>query len=267
MVSILISIHAPLSRCDQPANLKSLIRSYFNPRTSFEVRPEGSVFPLMRCNFNPRTSFEVRQLSSSSPVLSKVISIHAPLSRCDAKKVKEQEHGKISIHAPQSGCDYMIKMCFWGQTAFQSTHPNRGATDKGSKFSNLVRTFQSTHPNRGATLTASLISWNLIFQSTHPNRGATRNPQRTPETIKISIHAPQSGCDPGMRAKMVAAMKFQSTHPNRGATDDAVASPKAFRFQSTHPNRGATKCYKNKNSWWKYFNPRTPIGVRRKSYG
>ena len=58
--------------------------------------------------------------------------------------------------------------------------------------------------------------------------------------------------------------RFQSTHPLRGAT--ALIRSGAFTekiFQSTHPLRGATLCYRLDGKPARYFNPRTPCGVRR----
>ena len=102
----LISIHAPLTRCDRVFLPHPQHPSYFNPRTSYEVRPEEvreaaravdiSIHaPLTRCDrdrffvcvicqhFNPRTSYEVRQAQKLIPEDMADISIHAPLTRCD----------------------------------------------------------------------------------------------------------------------------------------------------------------------------------------
>ena len=56
-----ISIHAPLSRCDQILFHSGYLHNYFNPRTSFEVRLFLTrLLSSTTKNFNPRTSFEVR---------------------------------------------------------------------------------------------------------------------------------------------------------------------------------------------------------------
>ena len=84
----------------------------------------------------------------------------------------------------------------------------------------------------------------LQFQSTHPVRGAT-----------FSSHPPSS---PAL---------FQSTHPVRGATPwTASAIVKLSKFQSTHPVRGATRQIRQSRPFRTYFNPRTPCGVRLRSY-
>ena len=55
-----ISIHAPLARCDCFLLLFLPATYYFNPRTSFEVRPAVPLSSWLLHHFNPRTSCEVR---------------------------------------------------------------------------------------------------------------------------------------------------------------------------------------------------------------
>ena len=145
--------------------------------------------------------------------------------------------------------------------------------------------FQSTHPLRGATAVVSCFITDTGFQSTHPLRGATEREERLNALRAISIHAPLAGCDPvlsdlrrrqfdfnprtpcGVRLKKeedaAAYEAFQSTHPLRGATSFSwslscshlisIHAPLAgcdvehtyyrtdeYTFQSTHPLRGAT---------------------------
>ena len=64
--------------------------------------------------------------------------------------------------------------------------------------------------------------------------------ERVPCPVDISIHAPLAGCDT----------------PDHGWRFDKVS------FQSTHPLRGATPAGFRPVSLDKYFNPRTPCGVR-----
>ena len=101
-----VSIHAPLARCDvRPITLPGTYFR-FNPRTSCEVRQSSmsaasvlSVFQSthllrgatdpsrrfdgeIRC-FNPRTSCEVRRAFLCFILIIVIVSIHAPLARCD----------------------------------------------------------------------------------------------------------------------------------------------------------------------------------------
>ena len=93
---------------------------------------------------------------------------------------------------------------------------------------------------RGATVsTQADISRANLFQSTHPVRGATMS--------VLAFHRTE---------------QFQSTHPVRGATPKDVAMMMALLFQSTHPVRGATRGRGSLHVQCRYFNPRTPCGVR-----
>src|SRR5690606_27120510 len=86
------------------------------------------------------------------------------------------------------------------------------------------------------------VCW-ILFQSTHPARGATMPCKPTTRFVRVSIHAPRTGCDLSLAVRYVATHEFQSTHPARGATP-------TFRLTSFYLDR---------------FNPRTPHGVRRSS--
>ena len=115
-------------------------------------------------------------------------------------------------------------------------------------------------------------------------RGATQAYEHHQHRPNISIHAPLAGCDRSRISKTIDFMLFQSTHPLRGATKKSRRPAVKFLFQSTHPLRGATK--KSRRPALKflfqsthplrgatelldkitfrirYFNPRTPCGVR-----
>ena len=100
------------------------------------------------------------------------------------------------------------------------------------------------------------------FQSTHPLRGATVSAGNVVILNYISIHAPLAGCDLLSRARNVSRKLFQSTHPLRGATLSFCDIYFFERFQSTHPLRGATYAGRCCCANPRYFNPRTPCGVR-----
>ena len=168
---------------------------------------------------------------------------------------------------------------------FQSTHPARGATERGRALSVAVGI--SIHaPREGCdprmVRSASQLS---LFQSTHPAWGATYILPLFAGYNNISIHAPREGCDgtpPGSssgrsdfnprtprgvrltwKPRLPPISIFQSTHPARGATIDWECCVPKILFQSTHPARGATP-WRSARSWTSfYFNPRTPRGVRR----
>ena len=88
---------------------------------------------------------------------------------------------------------------------------------------------------------AIMRSASTTFQSTHPMRGATKHALCTSGFTTISIHAPLAGCDEATGNGTGWFALFQSTHPLRGATRPPCLPCPAAR----------------------YFNPRTPCGVRR----
>ena len=100
------------------------------------------------------------------------------------------------------------------------------------------------------------------FQSTHPMRGATLDLCLSGLISQISIHAPHAGCDTCAQKYTYTGFAFQSTHPMRGATPFRRTSTAVFPFQSTHPMRGATSSSFCPCRYTRYFNPRTPCGVR-----
>ena len=105
--------------------------------------------------------------------------------------------------------------------------------------------FQSTLPVRGATTwTGEGQLAYQIFQSTLPVRGATM-------TIPPSPWLPTA---------------FQSTLPVRGATA-MVAAGIFHRAISIHaPRAGSDGLIERRINRYKYFNPRSPCGERRKAY-
>ena len=83
-----ISIHAPLTRCDEKP-----IRNGDHPtifQSTHLLRGATSDIATIRiafCYFNPRTSYEVRPFGIGSGRIYADISIHAPLTRCDSGRI------------------------------------------------------------------------------------------------------------------------------------------------------------------------------------
>ena len=145
----------------------------FNPRTSYEVRRDHGRTVLSLRDFNPRTSYEVRlrrsmafisstifqsthllrgaTLSDMGIEVEDIISIHAPLTRCDPLCCGPVGHVVISIHAPLTRCDWNPWQAVPVTTTFQSTHLLRGATVDRYRLPQTLG-FQSTHLLRGATV-------------------------------------------------------------------------------------------------------------------
>ena len=123
------------------------------------------------------------------------------------------------------------------------------------------------------------------FQSTHPTRGATSRQSSCTCSKKISIHAPNEGCDESdaraeavrayfnprtqrgvrpARARIAASSAiFQSTHPTRGATTRHGRRGKTAAISIHAPNEGCD-AKMNVSEWQAiHFNPRTQRGVRQ----
>ena len=123
-----ISIHAPLTGCDNLHAPVRLCPNDFNPRTPHGVRPvpDGGRFLKSRY-FNPRTPHGVRRFDLLKRIL----------------------HNQFqSTHPSRGATSYHIQAD--QNTKFQSTHPSRGATVANVENTAENR-FQSTHPSRGAT--------------------------------------------------------------------------------------------------------------------
>ena len=123
------------------------------------------------------------------------------------------------------------------------------------------------------------------FQFTHPARVRLRKRADRTQGVRVSIHAPRTGCDHredydsyrragfnsrtphGVRqvAKILKDRNvwFQFTHPARGATNCFfIITFIAITFQFTHPARGATHDRGLQPLLLRGFNSRTPHGVR-----
>ena len=147
-------------------------------------------------------------------------------------------------------------------TAFQFTHPGRGATtaacvsfmesnvsihapregcDRCILVDAYIRTgFNSRTPGGVRQARQAEINDLKAFQFTHPGRGATGDINLRRPTTDVSIHAPREGCDASFSLASAIAAMFQFTHPGRGATLGTIKS------ENDEP------C----------FNSRTPGGVR-----
>ena len=180
------------------ANFTDVSLEYgFNPRTPCEVRQaeHGQQLGRIIC-FNPRTPCEVRLFAEVFAGCQKVVSIHAPLARCDRNT--RLRSTRLCSFNPRTPCEVR--------------------QNKDGGFVNQP-VFQSTHPLRGATHKADHDRWGRMFQSTHPLRGATGWVADNGDIVTVSIHAPLARCDCFAALFFAALLRFQSTHPLRGATD------------------------------------------------
>ena len=167
---------------------------------------------------------------------------------------------------------------------FQSTHPLRGATGYKIYF-DISQIFQSTHPLRGATQCFLTLKGNVFISIHAPLAGCDATTRKQIGWfMHISIHAPLAGCDNLGGGVIGHLLYFNPRTPCgvrpyvRGLVDQdsiSIHAPLAgcdvecglrligySQFQSTHPLRGATREALLVARWKRYFNPRTPCGVR-----
>ena len=190
-----ISIHAPLTGCDNFNHKDNIFDNNFNPRTPHGVRQANTWDIKSNVNFNPRTPHGVRLISL---LLVRILLNFNPRTPHGVRRISKSN--------------------FISSSRFQSTHPSRGATgfysswrSSGQYFNprtpHGVRLkaichrvtkllFQSTHPSRGATRSIHTSFTFKAFQSTHPSRGATWRPDtvwfvrchfnpRTPHGVRL----------------------------------------------------------------------------------
>ena len=172
-----------------------------------------------------------------------------------------------------------------------------------------IHQFQSTHPARGATERGRGKTWEHPYFNPRTPRGVRpRASSMSPVRLTISIHAPREGCDshiiqttsgvfgdfnprtprgvrPGPPPGRTGGGDFNPRTPRGVRPTTSCPRKTARRFQSTHPARGATTQYSRlypfsprisihapregcdslRMWYWMamlYFNPRTPRGVR-----
>ena len=170
---------------------------------------------------------------------------------------------------------------------FQSTHPARGATC--TTLQAFCKASISIHaPREGCDIGHLLRERDIADFNPRTPRGVRRMMVifNSP-LISISIHAPREGCDHGcMAARLTDKQNFNPRTPRGVRHDDwvlavginlisihapregcdyhqIVAAYFLYAFQSTHPARGATFGLPFGFGGVRYFNPRTPRGVRR----
>ena len=213
----LISIHAPLAGCDDPA-------AFLNLRHHISIHAPLAGCDLIKCSsVNPRC-----------------ISIHAPLAGCDLAPVR-YAHGQsyfnprtpcgvrhghyhreragcgISIHAPLAGCDVLRKAHRAGQHGISIHAPLAGCDSTVSKYETKSSYFNPRTPCGVRR---------MITSKRNPHRDF--NP-RTPCGVRQGIRRyrlwhvyfnPRTPCGVRHTRLPVRARPgaFQSTHPLRGAT-------------------------------------------------
>ena len=123
---------------------------------------------------------------------------------------------------------------------FQFTHPRRGATHVHASSRLLLHSFNSRTPG-GVRQSRAVQCANIRpFQFTHPRRGATVCGADARPARRVSIHAPQEGCDKNRPVDSIVLPRFNSRTPGGVRLCALEKLSTAFWFQFTHPRRGAT---------------------------
>ncbi len=198
---------------------------------------------LPASNFNPRSPDGERRAMRVITFLP--ASTFNPRSRVGVRPPTALHHAQtwtISIHAPGLGCDHQPHFTTLKLGRFQSTLPGWGATTACHAARLRPGLFQSTLPGWGATpaVWVSIIA-TLLFQSTLPGWGATTRHSLTRTLVYI----------------------FQSTLPGWGATDPAQQRQLRRNITIHAPRMGCDRPRATATTTTKYYNPRSPDGVRQ----
>ena len=220
-----------------------------------------------------------------------VISIHAPLAGCDISVGCAVKVHVISIHAPLAGCDAFSSSSVGPTTDFNPRSP-RGERHRpvvrgrggiyfnprslaGSDLSALqdyatvadedaeAADGISIHaPSRGATPETPREEIRELFQSTPPRGVRLREIPGHAGIAAISIHAPLAGCDGA--AGCDTSCRPISIHAPLAGCDGCQCPVIPQLNTSIHaPLAGCDRSCRAGCTPARYFNPRTPRGVRR----
>ena len=147
-------------------------------------------------------------------------------------------------------------------TAFQFTHPGRGATRPFGFASAPRGCFNSRTPGGVRRICISKIFLNLSFNSRTPGGVRQLVRQQHLLTRSVSIHAPREGCDIHGSAEGSTLEEFQFTHPGRGATSNQFYGRTKDVVSIHAPREGCDRVTERVYSYLLGFNSRTPGGVR-----
>ena len=103
--------------------------------------------------------------------------------------------------------------------------------------------FQSTHPVRGATSHRGDAPDRQSISIHAPREGCDQRTTGRAHIHRISIHAPREGCDPCWSTAYGMRVEFQSTHPVRGATLYTGAAAVNVGISIHAPREGCDRDY------------------------
>ena len=138
--------------------------------------PVSSSPPVSSSDFNPRTPCGVRHAMMTYATFIALFQSTHPMRGATNCFSFLNRILHISIHAPHAGCDSPTHTRLLDLGDFNPRTPC-GVRPAAARRSSCTSAFQSTHPMRGATAITARIICHNSFQSTHPMRGATRRPR------------------------------------------------------------------------------------------
>ena len=216
------------------------------------------------------------------------ISIHAPLAGCDNTTLNRcMTSTPFQSTHPLRGATWPTSRRKQSKEKFQSTHPLRGATRDRGLMAAQLRDFNPRTPCGVRRWVNAVLARRVDFNPRTPCGVRLRDTSPIADQRDISIHAPLAGCDfyAGFSALLELVISIHaplagcdaptsglaagfwhiSIHAPLAGCDDQVkpVTRVTDAFQSTHPLRGATVTSGRSCCKARYFNPRTPCGVRR----
>ena len=142
-----ISIHAPRAGCDLGRGTTPKTPADFNPRTPCGVR---RCYRLLCCQpLAFQSTHPVRGATTFLAAVASPSSYFNPRTPCGVRRAilaQQTRATQISIHAPRAGCDLRGKAHADAWSAFQSTHPVRGATVNNFVDSAVIADFNPRTP-------------------------------------------------------------------------------------------------------------------------
>ena len=237
-----ISIHAPLAGCDltPPPPDGGITISIHAPLAGCDAGHGRSKH--RRGDFNPRTPCGVRHLYTSCMRWPRIFQSTHPLRGATAgSAARDGPDGEISIHAPLAGCDgTCIAHSSDCPTNFNPRTPC-GVRRSSRSISHWASWISIHAPLAGCDIQAGLLRLPAQISIHAPLAGCDLMAIYRSAACAISIHAPLAGCDCRSRPCLRRPRPI-SIHAPLAGCDSAIR-------QGAHPAR--------------YFNPRTPCGVRQ----
>ena len=246
MQAALISIHAPHAGCDIAgmSNLVCLLLFQSTHPMRGATATSNNIQAFAQ-NFNPRTPCGVRHCMPDMRKAAGQISIHAPHAGCDQQTAAPMPDLSISIHAPHAGCDANLPTDSSVNSSISIHAPHAGCDLRPIYSTQKVAADFNPRTPCGVRLPlhSGVLPTVPYFNPRTPCGVRRFQLGIVAPAIAISIHAPHAGCD--SHASVWSATRLISIHA---------------------PHAG---CDRPPCRWWtltaRYFNPRTPCGVRQQN--